>query len=112
MSINLNAFPRPADDNGRGIHWIPTTVQSEDVINRFLPEVQAMQMRWVVILNGLNDWDQFGNDYLVSRLVAAGIEPVMRLESRVTPLDLQRVDSIVRHYKALGSNLQRTEFDR
>ncbi len=101
VAISLNSFPRPAGDNGRGIHWIPTTVQAVDVVDRFLPEVQAMQMRWVVILNGLNDWDQFGNDYLVGRLVSAGIEPVMRLESRVTPLDMQRVEAVVKHYLPL-----------
>ncbi len=102
VSIDLSAFPRPPGDNGRGIHWIPTTVQSKDVIDRFLPEVQAMRIRWVVILNGLNDWDQFGNDYLVGRLVNAGIEPVMRLESRVTPLEARRVEAVVKHYLPLG----------
>jgi len=102
VAIDLGAFPRPQADNGRGVHWIPTTVQSKEVVNRFVPEVQAMGMRWVVILNGLNDWDQFGNDYLVQRLVAAGIEPVMRLESRVAPLDARRVEGVVKHYLPLG----------
>ena len=102
LAVDLSAFPRPPGDNGRGIHWIPTTSQPLEVIDRFLPEVQAMGIRWVVFLNGLDDWAWKANDYLVERLVAAGIEPVMRLATPVAPLDPDRVNQIVRHYRPLG----------
>ena len=42
-----------------------------------------MQIRWVVILQGMNDWDMVANDYLVDQLNAVGIMPVMRLVSEV-----------------------------
>ena len=102
IAVDLSVFPRPAGDNGRGIHWIPTTAQSPAVVDRFVPEAQAMNIRWVVFLNGLNDWDWQANDYLVQRLTAAGIEPVMRFAAPVAPLDLGRVQKITRHYRAMG----------
>ncbi len=98
--LALSLFPRPAQDNGRGIHWVPTVGSSPEVVDRFVEEAKAMNMRWAVVLN---DGTQVGaNDYLVKRLVANGIMPVMRI---YTP-GVQRIDgdlaAMVRHYRGLG----------
>ena len=47
----LGDFPRPAGDNGRGIHWIPTGTQSPEVVDRFVAEAKAMKITWVTLLN-------------------------------------------------------------
>ena len=76
-ALALNGYPHPHGDNGRGLHWIPTTTQSMATVDRFVAEAQRMGIKWVTLLNnGANVGD---NDYLVGKLVGAGIEPVMRL---------------------------------
>jgi len=98
--IDLSAFPRPANDNGRGIHWIPTLRQSPDVIDKYVDEAQKMVIKWVTLLN--DGTKQGDNDYLVDRLTAAGIEPVMRLYTDGgSPLQGD-VQSLVRHYSDKG----------
>ena len=75
--LPLNGYPRPPRDNGRGMHWIPTTYQSPATVDRFVAEAQRMGVKWVTFLNdGASISDN--NDYLVSKLVGAGIEPIMR----------------------------------
>lgn len=102
VDIRLSQFPRPAEDNGRGLHWFPTTGQKREVVDRFVPELAAMKIRWLVILQGVEDWDLTANDYLVERLNAGGIIPVMRIEARIGALDLERWRRIVTHYRAKG----------
>ena len=74
----LVIYPRPASDNGRGVHW-PPTVQPEPaaVTHYFVPELRAMNMKWVTFLQA--DQPQLTNAYLVEQLVASGIEPMMRV---------------------------------
>ncbi|HZD10894.1 MAG TPA: hypothetical protein VE553_06090 [Candidatus Binatia bacterium] len=98
--IPVEAFPRPPGDNGWGIHWIPTVKQDPGVVDRFVSEVMRMHIKWVVFLNdGTNIGD---NDYLVDRLVAQGIMPVMRVyRSTITPHDGD-LGAMVRHYRARG----------
>jgi hypothetical protein len=36
--LALASFPRPTNDNGRGLHWFPTTYQTKAVVDRFIPE--------------------------------------------------------------------------
>ena len=100
--LALSSFPKPASNNGRGLHWFPTTRQSRAVIDRFIPELTAMRIRWVVILQGMNDWDMVANDYLVDKLNAAGIMPVMRLVSEVGEVDYRRLGWIVARYRERG----------
>ncbi len=98
----LADYPHPPGDNGRGIHWIPTVSQSPDVVDRFVEEAQAMGMKWVVFLN--EGTDVKANDYLVKRLVQAGIEPVMRVYTPgLVPIEGD-LKSMVRHYVDLGVN--------
>ena len=99
-ALGLEAFPRPAGDNGWGVHWIPTVKQSPAVIDRFVAEAVKMHLKWVVFLNdGIHVGD---SDYLVDRLVANGIMPVMRLyRSDTSPYDGD-AGAVVRHYLPRG----------
>lgn len=98
--IPYQAFPTPPGDNGWGMHWIPTVKQDRGVVDRFVAEMVRMNIKWVVFLNdGANIGD---NDYLVDKLVANGIMPVMRLyRSGVLPYSGD-VGAMVRHYRAKG----------
>ncbi|MBU1748284.1 MAG: hypothetical protein KKA73_11400 [Chloroflexi bacterium] len=100
--VDLARWPRPTGDNGRGLHWFPTTRQSRDVVDRYVPELVAMHIKWVVILNGLGEWDIYANDYLVTQLRQAGIMPILRIVAPVGPLEPAVVRGIVRHYRLLG----------
>lgn len=102
VDVRLSLFPHPADDNGRGLHWFPTLTQKPEVVDRFVSELKQMKIRWLVILQGVEDWNLTSNDYLVERLNEAGITPVMRIESRVGALNLERLQRIVIHYRAKG----------
>jgi hypothetical protein len=96
----LKAFPRPAGDNGWGIHWIPTNKQDPAVVDRFVDQLVRMHIKWVVFLN---DNSNIGdNDYLVERLVSAGIMPVMRVyRSNLLPYDGD-LGKMVAHYRKKG----------
>jgi hypothetical protein len=99
-ALPLHAYPHPKQDNGRGLHWIPTTNQSPAIVDRFVGEAQRMGVKWVTYLN--NSANTGDNDYLVSKLVAAGIEPVMRIYSpTVQPLQGD-IEGMVRHYAGMG----------
>ncbi len=100
--LPLSSFPRPASDNGRGLHWFPTTYQTHAVVNRFVPELAAMKIRWLVVLQGMNDWDLIANDYLIDRLNAEGIMVVMRIDRQVGKMDWQRLGWIVARYRERG----------
>jgi hypothetical protein len=98
--IPFQAFPTPVGNNRWGMHWIPTVKQEPGVVDRFVGELLRMHIKWVVFLNdGTNIGD---NDYLVTRLVAAGIMPVMRLyRSALLPYD-GNIAEMVSHYRAKG----------
>jgi len=102
VDVRLSLFPRPLNDNGRGIHWFPTLSQKREVIDRFVPELVAMRMQWVVVLQGLDEWNLTANDYLIDRLNDAGIVPVMRIDAQVGALNLERLRLVVQHYRARG----------
>jgi hypothetical protein len=98
--IPYQAFPTPPGNNGWGMHWIPTVSQEPAVVDRFVAEMVRMHIKWVVFLNdGANAG---ANDYLVERLVASGIMPVMRLyRSGVLSYDGD-LGPMVAHYRAKG----------
>ncbi len=98
--IPYQAFPVPASNNGWGMHWIPSVEQPPGVVDRFVGELVRMNIKWVVFLN---DGANIGkNDYLVDKLAANGIMPVMRLfRSNVTAYDGD-IAAMVRHYRAKG----------
>lgn len=102
VEIRLSQFPKPSDDNGRGLHWFPTTAQKREVVDRFVPELAALKIRWLVILQGMEDWNLTANDYLVEELNRQGIIPVMRLEMKVGQENHAVVERVVAHYRASG----------
>ncbi len=97
---SLDADPHPGGDNGRGMHWIPTTEQSPAAIDRFVADAQRMGVKWVTFLN--NGAAIGDNDYLVKKLVGAGIEPVMRLYSPTLEPIQGDIQAMVQHYVGLG----------
>jgi hypothetical protein len=104
----IEEYPRPQRDNGRGIHWFPTLSQSREVVDRFVPKLRQMRIRWVLIMNGLDRQSRFANDYLVSKLVGPDrskpqIMPIMRIFTTVTePMNLGILRDVVAHYVHLG----------
>jgi hypothetical protein len=99
-ALALNAYPHPNGDNGRGMHWVPTTKQDRSTVDRFVAEAQRMGVKWVTFLN--NGASIGDNDYLVSKLAGAGIEPVMRLYSPTLEPLQGDIEGMVRHYAAMG----------
>lgn len=98
--LSLDAFPRPANDNGRGIHWIPTVSQTREVIDKYIREAKDMGIKWVTFLNeGTNIG---ANDYLVDQLTQNGIEPVMRVYTDGGAPVKGDLESLVRHYQKRG----------
>jgi hypothetical protein len=96
----LDAYPHPNGDNGRGMHWVPTTHQSKSAVDRFVAEAQKMGVKWVTFLNDGATVGQ--NDYLVSKLVGAGIEPIMRLYSATLEPIQGDIEGMARHYVGMG----------
>jgi len=100
--LPLASFPRPTNDNGRGLHWFPTTYQTRAVVDRFVPELNAMKIRWLVILQGMEDWNMVANDYLIDQLLKAGIMPIVRIDRQVGKMDWGRLGWIVARYRERG----------
>ena len=97
----IDKFPRPENDNGWGMHWVPTVRSTPEVVDKFVGEAKDMGVKWMVFLNEGARIDP-ANDYLVKKLTEAGIEPVMRLYSpTLQPLGGD-IEAMVRHYKGLG----------
>ena len=100
LPMALSDYPHPNGDNGRGMHWIPTTKQTNAAVDRFVAEARKMGVKWVTFLN---DGANIGpNDYLVKKLVGAGIEPIMRLYSPTLERIKGDIEGMVRHYVAEG----------
>jgi cell wall-associated NlpC family hydrolase len=99
-ALTLDKYPRPADDEGRGIHWVPTVSQPKETVDRFVKEADDMGVSWVTFLNG---GTQIGdNDYLVEQLGKRGIMPVMRVyTANGSPIEGD-LGAMVRHYAAKG----------
>jgi len=122
--MRLQDYPKPKDDNGRGLHWIPFTWgQVSDEHKRVTDELHAhlqeMNIRWVLILNGTGqEWQ--ANEYLVRKLVGPDpahpeIMPIIRIgetfdletlakkaRGEQVGLDQARVRQIVHFYRSLG----------
>ena len=75
-SMPLSAFPRPPQDNGRGIHWSSSIYHiTGDELTFWIDELKAMQIKWVKVLD-----DSGGTSVeLCRRLVENDIMPVVRL---------------------------------
>jgi len=74
----LSTYPRPMNDNGRGVHWSPTNQpQPREMADYFVDEIRQMNIKWVKLLQ--DDRPDLTHAYLIEQLVAAGIEPVLRV---------------------------------
>ncbi|MEW5958830.1 MAG: hypothetical protein AB1801_13945, partial [Chloroflexota bacterium] len=74
----LAGYPRPPADNGRGVHWAPTTQPlPAEIVDYFIPELRAMNIKWVKFLQ--DDLPEVTHRYLIEQLVANDIEPVLRV---------------------------------
>ncbi|HSH03105.1 MAG TPA: hypothetical protein VLL52_11350 [Anaerolineae bacterium] len=98
--LPYDVYPRPANDNGWGIHWIPTVSQERHIIDQYVREAARMHIKWVVFLH--EGAPNESNDYLVAQLNAHGIMPVMRLyRAGVLPYDGD-IGRTVAHYRRRG----------
>ena len=74
--MRLEDFPRPKDDNRRGIHWSASVYHPVGpALDFWINELQAMHIKWVKLLD-----DGGGSSLeLCCRLLDADIMPVVRL---------------------------------
>lgn len=74
--MRLEDYPRPKDDNRRGIHWSASVYHPTGAaLDFWINELQAMKIKWVKLLD-----DGGGSSLeLCQRLLAADIMPVVRL---------------------------------
>lgn len=100
----LGNYPRPENDNGRGIHWFPTTSQDPAEVDKFIEIIKQMKIKWVLFLNGSSDADS--NKYLVKKLADNRIMPVMRLYydaiRPATSEELESLKKVVAGFKTIG----------
>lgn len=74
----LSAYPRPAGDNGWGIHWSPTLFgQPTDMVDHHLEVAAQLGCTWVKLLQG--DAPKLEHEYLIGRMTERGIMPVLRI---------------------------------
>ncbi len=74
--MQLSDFPRPPDDNGRGVHWSATIYHPSGAdLDFWIAELTAMHMKWIKLLD---DGDGSSLE-LCRRLLDAGMMPVVRL---------------------------------
>lgn len=96
--MRIEDFPRPRDDNGRGVHWSARLYH--DVIHPnldyWIDQLVAMKIKWVKLLD---DGGGSGID-LSRRLLAADIMPVVRLfMAQLNPCHLssRELDTVTRY---------------
>ncbi|MER2598848.1 MAG: carboxypeptidase-like regulatory domain-containing protein [Caldilineales bacterium] len=99
--MRIEDFPRPPDDNGRGIHWSARLYH--DVIHpdldTWIERLQAMKIKWVKLLD-----DGGGSALGLSRrLLAAGMMPIVRIYmAQLNPhlLGSRELDTVSRYVAA------------
>ena len=100
--MRIEDFPRPRDDNGRGVHWSArlyhdAVYPSQDY---WVDQLRAMKIKWVKLLD-----DGGGSGIpLAQKLLAADIMPVIRIymaELNPSTLGGRELDTVER-YVAIG----------
>jgi hypothetical protein len=97
--MELNDYPRPANDTGIGVHWTvgyAAAVGMAKIREFWLPELKAMGVKWVKIFNhdGALDFCEL--------LLAEGFMPVVRLyrpapnPGRLGVKELVHLDALIR----------------
>lgn len=96
----LPTYPRPAGDNGRGVHWAPTVnTMSPDVVDYFIQELRVMNIKWVKLLQA--DLPEVTHTYLLRQLAAHDIEPILRVYQPFNE-PYQHLAELVPQARALG----------
>jgi hypothetical protein len=98
----LSQFPRPPDDNGRGVHWAHSTSRwGQNDWGFWKEQIQAMNLKWVKVMD-----DGGGSAQgLVKRLVDLKVMPVVRfyrLEPNPGVISSGVID-LARRYVELGA---------
>lgn len=71
----LENFPRPPDDNGRGVHWSHSpTIWGKKDWGFWKEQIQALNLKWVKMMD-TGDGSSIG---LAKRLIDIGVMPVVR----------------------------------
>jgi len=100
--MELHEFPRPPEDNGRGVHWSISAYEwGKRNWDYWAEQLLAMKIKWVKIID-----DGGGSALPVARrLVDLGIMPVVRLYwPEQNPGNIgQRGREAVRHYVEIGA---------
>ncbi|MCI0528642.1 MAG: hypothetical protein L0Y56_14480, partial [Nitrospira sp.] len=100
--LSLSDYPRPARDNGLGIHWSTHLyAQSDEATSYFVSELARMNIKWVKLLvDGLTNYDY---DETIEDLVSRDIMPIIRIYQQCNePYDPEELEALVRHYVAKG----------
>ena len=96
--MRIEDFPRPPDDNGRGVHWSARLYHDAvyPSLDHWVGQLVAMKIKWVKLID-----DGGGSGMTLSRkLVAAGIMPVVRLYmAQLNPsyLSSRELDTVSRY---------------
>ncbi len=99
-SQGLSRFPRPPQDNGWGIHWIPTLhAQPTATVDRFVTEVSRLGIKWVKIMQA--DQPKVEHEYLIRALVQRGLMPILRVY-RADNAPYEHLEALVRQAVPLG----------
>jgi len=97
---NLARFPRPPHDNGWGVHWSTGLFgQPPSVVDRYIAELRSLNIRWVKIVQG--DTPKVAHPYLIRRLVATGIMPIVRVYQEYNEPP-QHLGELVRSGRPMG----------
>lgn len=99
--MRIEDFPRPKDDNGRGVHWSARLYHDviQPNLDYWVDQLVAMKIKWVKLLD---DGGGSGMDFC-RRLVAADIMPVVRLYmAQLNPSHLtsRELDTVSRYVDA------------
>ncbi|MGB8648634.1 MAG: hypothetical protein WCF84_25580 [Anaerolineae bacterium] len=74
---HLAGFPRPPDDNGRGLHFILDT--RDDAVQHYAPYMKQMQIKWATVYGG----DELQVTRVAKHLLdQCGTYSVLRVEAR------------------------------
>jgi hypothetical protein len=73
-ALQLRDWPRPANDNGRCIHFLPSGYYSQRDFDIQIPRMKDLQMRWVLAI--YSDENQLR--LAAAQFKAAGITPIWR----------------------------------
>jgi len=98
--MRIEDFPRPKDDNGRGVHWSASVYHPRgSELDFWIGELQAMKIKWVKLLDdgGCSSLE------LCQRLLEADIMPVVRMyrqkpnPGHMTARQLEAVQRLIDH---------------